>query len=487
MTNITIWRRVIIAGMSTIALAVGGCMTSNEKAAKYRQPWEEGKFQEAAKEVNKAAYSRVLDKDGGQLVEKPIDKWDRDSVMYLLEQGSILRTIEQIEDSNKAFERADRKMQTVWDRPEFQVSSQVLATMDNLGALPYDGYAYDHVMARTYMALNDLQIGNLPGARERLIASEKSQRDYLENRSKKIEAQKAKLIKDKPEADGISIPTDKDGKSAFGEVDDLVAKYGAYKDYRNPFSTWLYGLFMMSAPADTQDAGSAALAMKLVAGMVPQNKTVQDDVATADSVATGKPLPPTTYVIFETGLAPIRGESVLWIPIPTGNPLRGHLTGMKLAFPKLIVRDGYMPTLAVSAGDTQYQTETLANVDGIVAREFKDELPLVITRTIISGIVKAAITAAAQESTSNGYAKLGVLLASAAYQECTTRADLRQWATLPKEFQVCHFATPADRTVTLHLLSGPFTLKLDEGNVNLVYVKSINAKTPAVVWQRKLN
>jgi len=479
------WRRSILASLvGCVALAAGGCMTFNEKAAKYRQPWEEGQFQVAADKVNEAANARVMNGSA----EKPLEKWDRDTIVYLLEQGSILRTVDQLPASNKAFERADRKMQAAWDRPSVQVSSQVLAVLDNLGALPYDGFAYDHVMARTYMALNNLQIGNIAAARERLIATEKAQRDYMEKRAKAIEDRKAKLVKENPTAGKADVSKAKgpDGKPAFADLDGLVAKYSAYKSYRNPFSTWLYGVYMMSAPADTQDTGSATAALKMVAGMVPQNRTVQADLATATAAASGQPVPPSTYVVFETGLAPIRGEIVVWLPIPTG---RG-MTIMKLAFPKLVVREGHQAVLAATAEGVTYQTEPLASIDGLVAREFKDELPLVITRSVISSMMKAAATAAAMQAAGNDkngvYLQLGILVASAVYQEATTRADLRQWAVLPKEFQVCRIPTPADRTITLSMPTGPTALKIPDGNVNLVYVKSISTKTPSIIWQAKI-
>jgi hypothetical protein len=59
---------------------------------------------------------------------------------------------------------------------------------------------------------------------------------------------------------------------------------------------------------------------------------------------------------------------------------------------------------------------------------------------------------------------------------------------LPKEFQFCRIPTPADRKLEISIPNGmPQTVTLNDGTINLVYVKSIGPATPLIVSQYKLN
>jgi len=47
-----------------------------------------------------------------------------------------------------------------------------------------------------------------------------------------------------------------------------------------------------------------------------------------------------------------------------------------------------LSSLNVIANGTNQSTEPLASMDSVVARDFKDELPIVITKTIAAAVVK---------------------------------------------------------------------------------------------------
>ena len=56
--------------------------------------------------------------------------------------------------------------------------------------------------------------------------------------------------------------------------------------------------------ADASDLERAHKSFERVSSFAPENDYVKLDLATADDVIQGKPLPKTTYVIFETGEGP---------------------------------------------------------------------------------------------------------------------------------------------------------------------------------------
>ena len=100
-------------------------------------------------------------------------------------------------------------------------------------------------------------------------------------------------------------------------------------------------------------------------------------------------------------------------------------------------------------------------------------------------------------------------LGTAAFQIAVNIADTRTWTTLPKEFQICRFPTPADGKIDLSTPNGmrmsvtldgvTNTSKIDLTStggvqaslntgslVTVVYVKSIDNGTPLLVSQFKL-
>jgi hypothetical protein len=262
----------------------------------------------------------------------------------------------------------------------------------------------------------------------------------------------------------------------------------------------------------------------------------------------GKPLTPTTYVIFETGCAPVRGQVRIDIPI-----IVSKVSYVGAAFPTLQFQGNYISSLTVAVnnpivmtndivttvtktviatneivttvtntvdatndivttvtntvitpndlvttvtntvttpGDTNGKTELLADMDSVIGLDFKNEMPVVITKTIASTVVKAVSAyainqAASQQSDLAGlFAKIG----TAIYQAAVNIADERTWTTLPKQFQFCRIPTPPDRKIVLETPDGiqKIPLTIEDGTVNIIYVKSINPAAPLSVTQMKL-
>jgi hypothetical protein len=76
------------------------------------------------------------------------------------------------------------------------------------------------------------------------------------------------------------------------------------------------------------------------------------------------------------------------VPIPVGN-----VNYVSAAFPYIKFDDNFEATFTVTgSGIESSSAVTLADMDRIVASEFRDRLPLIITQEIISAAVKAAAT-----------------------------------------------------------------------------------------------
>jgi len=125
-------------------------------------------------------------------------------------------------------------------------------------------------------------------------------------------------------------------------------------------------------------------------------------------------------------------------------------------------------------------------MDAVIAREFENELPVVVTKTLISAAAKAAIAYGLQEATrnQNEWVAIGTRIAAAVYQYATNEADVRTWASLPKQFQYARMPTPANRRINVSVAGGAtFAVDLVPGTVNVVLVKSIGRGSPVTFTQ----
>lgn len=156
--------------------------------------------------------------------------------------------------------------------------------------------------------------------------------------------------------------------------------------------------------------------------------------------------------------------------------------------PKLKFIGGQTEYLLVNAGQATYQTQVFTDMDQVVKADFNNELPIVITKTIIAAATKAAIAYGLNKGTEkNLYANISVRAIAGIYQACMNQADLRTWVTLPKQYQAARFPTPDDRQITLALPNGLSLppIPLIDGVINVVCVKCVQSGQTPVVQQFK--
>jgi uncharacterized protein len=544
--NVVIRRTRMLGLAVLVGLAATGCSTYKDQN-RVVQYWRQNNLTNAVVEA-----TRIADKKAG----------GKDAIIWRLEQGAVLRGNGQYPESNAAFDKAQARIDQYAQEAKVKVGSEAAALLSNQANLPYVGRAYDGIMLNTYKALNYLQLGEPDKARVELIRAYQRQQDAVEDNKKRIEKtqQEAAKSKDKKTMD----KAEKDPKfkakmqGAYADLDKLKT----YADYVNPFTVYLDGLFFMANAADASDLERAHKSLERVMGFNPDNPYIKRDLAALDGVMQGKPLTPTTYVIFETGCAPQRDQIRIDIPI-----IVAKVSYVGAAFPTLKNQGDYIHRLKISAGsplipispatatvsspattpaagdpapgtsaaatnettaaagdantnavattatnstvataeattnapaavsepiegNTSLTTCQVASMDSIIGLDFKNELPVIITKTIASTVAKAAAAYAANQAANQQDALFGALiqLGTAIYQAAVNIADLRTWTTLPKEFQVCSFPTPADRKIVLEPSSTApkIPVTIGDGTINIVYVKSITATGPLLVTQFKL-
>jgi hypothetical protein len=528
--------------------------------------WQQGDLTNAVVEATKKADDNANNKD---------------AIIWRLEQGAVLRANGQYDDSNKAFDMAQDKIDDYAQKAKVSVSHEAGALLSNQANLPYEGRAYDGIMLNTYEALNYLALGETDKARPELIRAYQRQQDAVEDNKKRIQK-----IQDEAASNTNSVAIQKaqqDPKflsqiqgTNYANLNNLKP----YADYVNPFTVYLDGLFFMANAADASDLERAHKSFERVVEFDPDNNYVKQDLAVVDGLIQGKPLTPVTYVIFETGNAPERGQIRIDIPI-----IVSKVSYVGAAFPTLQMQNYFVPSLTVTAnspivtandnvttttstitttggtnaptisattvtgdtnttttstttttGDTNATTTTsgtnttvtsttaatgdtnstvtstttttsgttatitassttattslIASMDSVIGLDFKNEMPVVVTKTIVSTVTKA-ISAYAVNNAANQQSDLAGLfsqISTAVYQAAVNIADERTWTTLPKEFQVCRFSTPPDRKIVLETPDGiqKIPVTIEDGMINIIYVKSISPGTPLLVTQMKL-
>lgn len=452
-----------------VLLILTGCRTYQQQN-KIAEPWHRGDLIAAEKAAS-------------DIAEKKKD--NKDTIIWSLEHAAVLRAVGKLPESNQAFELAEQRVDTYSEEAKTKLGNEAGALLSNQANLPYRGRAYDGIMLNTYKALNFLQLGQPDKARIELNRAYQRQQDAVEDNKRQIEKTQEAAAQQKEKEKLEKAQNDEKFKgqlgNSYGDLDSLKA----YGDYVNPFTVYLDGLFRLSNASDPSDYERARKSFERVSAFAEDNKYVKADLESVTSVQDGKPLAPATYVIFETGCAPVREQIRIDIPI-----IVTSVSYVGAAFPKLKFQEDYLPSLSVTGTGCSEKTSLVCSMDTVIGLDFKNELPVIITKTLAATIAKAAAAYAVNEA-AGSQSDIGGLVArlfTAGYQAAVNIADLRTWTTLPKQFQVCKIPTPEDRKIELSTPSGDqkIPVTISEGVVNLVHVKSISTTAPLLVSQIKL-
>lgn len=464
------------AVLACLALFATGCATYRDQTRPIRNAWVAGDDMRAAALAREAAENR---------------SGSRDAVVYRLEEGAALRAAHQYIDSNRAFDLAEQDIMQFDAGAEIRLAAEMGAALTNLSALPYTGFAYDKIMLSTYKALNFMQLGELEAARVELNRALERQREAVRDNAARLEEARAKAAETARDARGHMQSTGSSGTAldlqrthndprlqrqldaAYAYLDE----YRVYADYVNPFTVFLDGLFFFAVGQGQSDLERARLSWERVRAMVLDHRYINEDLDALDRRMRGETLPPLTYVIFETGTAPLRDEVRIDLPLVLVGSRAVPYVGVN--FPRLDFQGNYLPRITARADGHSHPTATIARMDSVIAQEFANELPAIVVKTLLSAGAKAAIQYGLYEATKDhGTAGLLVMLAGTLYQAAMNQADLRTWTTLPKQFAYCRFPTPENLEVEISGGRGSKFVHLEKAPINVIYVKSNSANAP---------
>ena len=460
-----------MASLALLALILSlfgsGCQTYTAQTRTMENAWTSGQPAAAA-----AAFGKEADDCGDS----------KDAIVWNLEAGAAYRVAGNLPESFRHFDKAGERIDVYEQQSKTKVGREALAIMSTPQNMPYEGRSYDKIMLHTYEALNFLTQGDVEKARPEIIRAYQCQQDAVEENARRIESAQDAEKESKDRATVDKAKGDPTFNSSLGGVTNNLEGFKFYADYVNPFTVYLDGLYFLHAGAGGSDLEHARKSLQRVQECAADNKFIQADLQAAQTGAARADA--CTYVIFETGQGASMDQVRIDVPI-----IITKVSYVGVAFPKLVFHDNYARDLTVTAGALQEHTALVASMDAIIAQDFRNEWPAVLTKAIVSAVAKGTAAYFANAAAERQSAALGWVskVATAATQMALNIADTRSWTTLPKEFQVACVPTPANRKLVLTPAGGaPVEVALVDGKVNVVCVRSVTAGDQLHVSQFKL-
>jgi hypothetical protein len=385
---------------------------------------------------------------------------DKD-ILFYFEKGELLRLGSKYEPSRDTWLQADKIIQT-WE-DEYKLNpTKVLGDIGSYlvsdRVRRYDGQDYEKVFLSTKLMLNHIMLDNTDHAR---IEMKKTfERETL---IKSFRAQEYDKIREEGEKQSVSFQPGDLLDSGY-PMDRLEGpEVNALKNgYQNAFAHYLAGYYfeMMGEPSLSGPGYRNALELR------PDSTLIRAKIN--GKAQRARPGSSETDVLFvvETGQAPA-WKSVT-IPLPL--PIEKELIIIPLSFPVVISSGVYTPT-SLSVAGKKLPVETIVNVDAMVKRQLRDQMPGIIGRTVIRGIVKGGVQYAAKEK---GGA-LGEFVATIA-TIATEQADERAWRTLPAHLSIARAILPkGEQTIEFRTARGTYrgTIMVGGGKVNIVPIRII--------------
>lgn len=417
------------------------------------------------------------------------------AVITWLEAATICQAYGEFAQSNRYLDQAINLMEHYERQSPVRVLNETKAALMHQGLLTYEGRGHDRIFAYTLRALNNMFLGNWDDVRQDLMTARRAQQDAKTLNAARIarmQAQTDMAREHLPEAtigydlakateDEIlraSVQRLAPGES-LGEEESLeeLVNRQASASYENPFAEWLRAVYNYSCPETEDHLGDAEDDFERALEMSGENKFLRAGLEATRKKKNNMGPKPATWVIFATGTAPHRRTIRLDLPVFL---IPGRVDYVGAAFPYLQYNDVFDKGLSVTTGDGDHATTILiADVDEMVRRNYWDEFPAMLSRTLLSTAIKTMIAYGVNQNTrDNELLNYTARIVMTAYQIQHNQADLRTWSSLPKQIQICRVPTPEDGNLTLRTEAGrPLVTRVVPGTDNLVHVRSVTPHT----------
>jgi len=398
-----------------------------------------------------------------------------DELMWRLESGSMNFHIGNFQECIDQLKIAEHLIEEYDERASLSardIGAETGAALTNLNALPYRGFCRDRIALAVYKALAYLGTGNEEAFHAQIRRLRNEQKKVQDDYSEFFEQEKALLDKEKKNNPEAAKKTEASGSVSklAGSPDNAAFKNGlnnvkkvankGYGNFLNPAAIFLSGL------GSIRDGNydNARIDFQHLCEALPNNPLFRQYYVTVlkkagrdvpDNLADVEPFDfpldeNCVYVIFANGRSAAFEQISIYFPIMT-------------AWPMCEFYDAPFKNLEAEAVGKHYTTMALADMDGILAQEFDERLPGMVTRIVLNTLIKEgayytgiAVIAAQKDMdpTVQAVALASVAVGGAVYRAAMNTADTRSWEILPKEFQLTQLPMPPDKRIRLKLNGG---------------------------------
>lgn len=373
------------------------------------------------------------------------------------------------------------------------------------GESGYVAATYDETMMNLYQAFSYLAKNDIDRARVEFNRVDQRQGRAAERNAAMIRRNQEKIAEAKSNSKNKdALIATKDAKcDGVAELENELSKWNAYADYMNPAAVFMCGAFRLLWGEDAGDCEKGIAYFKRSYGMQPSKVSqraveILEDRVNGKATAADKEF---VLVVFEDGMGPQKVEERKELIIPYRYPIHAGI-----ALPMLQHRPSAHASLSVFDGESCIgNTETICELDRVVAAEFKEELKWIATRAVLGACIRVGVQIVAMEvlrkqlddqvakgkitSSARVLSLVAAGSALSAASAATMHADTRIWSTLPRDYQAVIVPKPSSGKLTIRDATGARALAEVEipkaDGPAFVYVKIPTSASAATVFAVK--
>ena len=413
----------------------------------------------AMKSYDREVYG-TLDQAAGGNVDAAIRMLDANNrtskdLLYYLERGMLERLAERYPDSQKSWSAANQRIQTEISVREAMGNAASYLIGDQLRA--YEGHDYEKVMLLTYMALNQLAMGDFDNARVVIKQTHELEAVIGAQRAKQITAVEEQARR-------------KGSRTGFKELNgypvetiDNPAVNALRNSYQSALAHYLAGFIYESLG----EGSLAAPGYRFANELQPNQPLLEEALRGLDQrllASTRSEDDGMTDVLFVigSGSAPAIHSRQFRAPVF----IQGRMVFAALSVP-VMSQTAFAPAPTLLAvGDRSLPVAPLASIDLMARRSLKDDMPSIMLRASIRATTNAAVQYQSQRAMSDAGDRsalvglAGLLVSTGA--ALLEHADDRTWRTLPSEISIARARLPRGvHTVTLSTPDGQRNARVD--------------------------
>lgn len=442
-----------------VALALGttlvGCAGSQHKAnLEMDTALNAGNYTEAAL----IAERRMGIESGPEDVERAPVVYQPKHVLSHLDAAESWRMAGNTQRSLDHYDAAESALGDVGANVAGSAAGKIGASLVNETLTTYMPSPAESILINYYKALMFWSGGKSDLARVELNRADDRTRRAVERYTKEIESAQR-------EAEAKKSDQTYSNPEVAGKINEQfpeMSQWAPYAEFIVPPATYLQAFFLGVSGVPSDREKSRELYERLT-GIVGEHSALRADVADIEKQGLC-PEADCVWVLVERGQGPELQERKFSYPVFTGN----GIVNVGMALPALVSR--FNPAVSdctIRHGEEALSCEPFASMDRVIQTEFSKRFPGIVTRAVVSTVVKAV----AQDQVSRQAGLLGGLLA-AVVSDAVTTADIRIWRSMPGEFTLNRVRRNGAPSMTVEVGGQAVEVPLAASGNALVHIKA---------------